>query len=48
MGEDLLLGDYSLGYFVWEIGGFCLFKFYILVKGKLGLWEYLIDEELMI
>ncbi|WP_247897447.1 hypothetical protein [Paenibacillus pabuli] len=47
-GEDLLLGDYSPGYFAWEIAGFRLLKPYIPVKGKLGLWEYPLDEELLI
>lgn len=47
-GKDILLGDYSPGYFAWEIAGFRLLKTYIPVKGKLGLWEYPIDEELMI
>ena len=45
----MLLGEYRPGYFVaWEIAGFCLLKPYIPAKGKLGLWEYPIDEELMI
>ncbi|MCP1133406.1 ASCH domain-containing protein [Paenibacillus polysaccharolyticus] len=47
-GEDFLLGDYSPGYFAWEIAGFRLLKHYIPTKGKLGLWEHPIDEELMI
>jgi len=47
-GDDFLLGDYSPGYFAWEIAGFRLLKPCIPVKGKLGLWEYPIGEELMV
>jgi hypothetical protein len=39
-GDDFLLGDYSAGYFAWEIVSFRLLKPYIPAKGKLGLWEY--------
>jgi hypothetical protein len=39
-GDNLLLGDYSEGYFAWEIVDFRQLKPYIPAKGKLGLWEY--------
>jgi hypothetical protein len=46
-GDDLLLGDYSAGYFAWEIVSFRQLKPFIPAKGKLGLWEYPLSSEMM-
>ncbi|PLT29637.1 ASCH domain-containing protein [Peribacillus deserti] len=39
-GNDLFLGDYSVGGYVWEIEDMRQLDEYIPAKGQLGLWEY--------
>ncbi len=39
-GNDLLLGDYRVGGYAWEVSNMYMLKEYIPAKGQLGLWEY--------
>jgi hypothetical protein len=39
-GIDFMLGDYSPGFFAWEVVDMCMLTSYIPAKGKLGIWEY--------
>ncbi|WP_066054151.1 ASCH domain-containing protein [Robertmurraya korlensis] len=42
-GNDLFLGDYRVGGYVWEVENMKLLDEFIPAKGQLGLWEYTID-----
>lgn len=39
-GNDLLLGDYRVGGYAWEVSHMKVLKEHISAKGELGLWEY--------
>lgn len=39
-GNDLVLGDYRVGGYAWEVSNMNMLEKYIPAKGQLGLWEY--------
>jgi activating signal cointegrator 1 len=39
-GNDLLLGDYRVGGYAWEVSNMYMLKEFVPAKGQLGLWEY--------
>lgn len=39
-GNDIFLGDYRVGGYVWEVQNMQHLEKYIPAKGQLGLWEY--------
>jgi activating signal cointegrator 1 len=39
-GNDLLLGDYRVGGYAWEVSNMCMLKEFVPAKGQLGLWEH--------
>jgi hypothetical protein len=45
-GNDLFLGDYRVGGYVWEVENMKLLDEFIPAKGQLGLWEYDYDIDL--
>ncbi|MGD6966291.1 2-oxoglutarate dehydrogenase E1 [Rossellomorea vietnamensis] len=39
-GQELWLGDYRVGNYVWEVTGMRTLSEFIPAKGRLGLWEF--------
>ncbi|WP_421383542.1 2-oxoglutarate dehydrogenase E1 [Bacillus salacetis] len=39
-GTELLLGDYRIGSYAWEVEGMRLLDEFVPAKGQLGVWEY--------
>jgi len=43
-GNDYFLGDYSAGNYAWEVTNKAMLPKFIPAQGKLGLWEYDLNE----
>ena len=44
-GNDLFLGDYRVGGYVWEVENMKLLEEFLPAKGQLGIWEYNEDSQ---
>jgi activating signal cointegrator 1 len=43
-GIDFMLGDFKLGYYAWELSDISVMQTNTPAKGKLGLWEFNLDD----